>query len=135
MEEIIYKRFGENPDPAQEKLERILMENIYWQRKAEHLEELINPKILTPKKPQKRKEISKSKEKRYELFIKEINKQGLSPEAIFNYSNEKRSLLREVFGYTKLKGGKSLDECSDSQIGKAFKNIYKTAIKSVKNYS
>ena len=127
------RRFGDNPDPRNEAYERKLSEQIYWERKAEHLEELVKLKIPIGKS-RKRKKIPDSRIRKYKLLIKKTNEQGLNPEAVFMYVSEKRSLLREVMGYTQLKGKEgriSLDECSESQIGKSFRNNYKTAFRAI----
>jgi len=132
MKKITYKRFGDNPDPAQENLERGLAETIYLQQKAERLE-----KLVKQKKSRKRKNISTSMLRKYKLFIKKTDNQRLNPKAIFMYTNEKRSLLREVMSYTKLKGDKGrvpIDDCSKSQIGKAFRNNYDTAISALDSF-
>jgi hypothetical protein len=78
------------------------------------------------KKPQK-KSISEDMLEKYKLFAEKSDTQGLNPDSIFLNSNEKRSLIREVFNYTKLKtpGGRTpLDECSDSQVGQVFRDMY-----------
>lgn len=116
-----------------EEKERNLAEDIYLQMKGERLEKLAG--IPPIKKHRKRKQISKPMLRKYKLFVKKTKEQELNPDAVFMYVPEKRSLLREVMNYSQLKGeGRRIpiDECSDSQVGKAFQNIYNTASKTIR---
>jgi len=140
MEGNEYYRHGEKDysygnDSSQ--IERITRENAetmyFTQRANKMIGEGLEKSVL--KKPRRRKKISEPMLKKYRLLVRKTNEQELNPEAIFVHIPEKRSLFREIMGYTKLQsvdGKISLDSCSDSQIGKAFKNTYRSAVQVIR---
>ncbi len=85
------------------------------------------------------KEKSNSREQQYLDFYKKVENKHLTPSNIFCETNAKRSLIKEVFGYTKLITGKKestpIEECNPERIGQVFRKMYKTAVNVKKKYS
>lgn len=120
MEDFLFGHQG-SPTHNEEDYERFLAENMYWD------------KINNPKRT---RNISESMLRKYKEFVKKTIEQELFPQAVFLHVSEKRSLFREILNYTKLNGERRgtkipLDDCSDSQIGKAFRNTYNTALRAI----
>jgi hypothetical protein len=81
------------------------------------------------------KTIKKDILQKYKIFIEKADSMNLNPDTIFNDTKEKKSLLRNIMGYTYLKtkeGRDFIDNCSDAKIGLAFRNTYYNALKVIK---
>ena len=92
-------------------------------------EQVINQK--ENKKLEKRAELDN-----YFAFVNAVDKSRINIKNIFANRYEKENLIKKYTPYTQFNGnGKKefLKDCSDYKIGSAFKIIYSSALKKIKN--
>ncbi len=70
----------------------------------------------------------------YLYFIQAVKKSRINIENKFADRIIKEEFMKKYFGYKKLNGFNSLEECPDFAIGKAFENKYNSALKRIKIY-
>ena len=90
-------------------------------------------------KQKENKELEKLAEVYTEIeFVKAVKNSGINIDNEFGERYEKERLIKKYTHYTKLNGlGKKkefLKDCSDNKIGSAFKNIYNSAMRKIKEY-
>lgn len=71
-------------------------------------------------------------------FIKKADNWNLNPEKIFENTEDKSKLLKEIKGYKKLKANNSegrgaINYSTKAKIGKVFQNVYYSSLKNMKS--